>query len=96
MTLAIARVGGLDQGLQHVERRGLDAVAEQELMCGIFSIAGTRHIKNGKWASTATPLLRALSVMKPIPSDQGYALDPKGKEERIKDLMFWPNGSPGR
>jgi hypothetical protein len=28
-----------------------------------FSIAGTSHIRNWKWASTAAPVLRALSVM---------------------------------
>jgi hypothetical protein len=27
--------------------------------------------------------------------DQGYALDPRGKEKKIKDLAFWPNGNRG-
>ena len=25
--------------------------------------------------------------------DQGFALDPRGKEVSIKDLTFWPTGS---
>jgi hypothetical protein len=28
--------------------------------------------------------------------DQGYALDPRCKEVKIKDLTFWPNGNRGR
>lgn len=32
MSAPVARVGRLDQRLQHVERGGLDAIAEQELL----------------------------------------------------------------
>jgi hypothetical protein len=28
--------------------------------------------------------------------DQGCALDPRGKEVKIKDLTFWPTGNRGR
>ena len=43
---------------------GLGAIAERELCVrGNFSIAGTSHIRNWKWASTAGPVLRTLSVI---------------------------------
>jgi hypothetical protein len=43
---------------------------------------------------TAAPVLRSLSVITSFPkTDQGYALDPRGKEDKIKDLTFWPSGN---
>jgi hypothetical protein len=37
---------------------------------------------------------RALSVMTSFPkTDRAYALDPRAKEDKIKDLTFWPNGN---
>ena len=50
--------------------------ADQSKMIDVAT--DTSHIRNWKWASAATPVLRALSVMTSSKKrDQGFALDPR-------------------
>jgi hypothetical protein len=56
MAAPVLRIGGVDQGLQHIEGGGLHAVAEQEcLHAREFLDGGISQTRNRKCASMAGP-----------------------------------------
>src|SRR6516162_86687 len=89
--LLVARVGRLDRACKHIEGGGPDAIGDQELLRAreFLSTSGTSHLGFDRRSGLARVVGHNL-----VPNrDQGYALDPRGKEKKVKDLTFWPTGS---
>jgi hypothetical protein len=56
----------------------------------LFPIGAEAMFEQKCFAKMAEPIILELEAKKRV---QGYALDPRRKEVKIKDLTFWPSGN---
>ena len=98
MLRAFPRIGGLDQRFEHVDGDSLDAVADGELVApGEF--LNRRHQPHQKLIVSLNCRARAFGIVRHRNHtrkklDQGFALDPRGKEVKIQGVSVLPSRKP--
>ena len=98
MLRSLPGVGRLDQRFEHIERDGLDAVADRELVA-LGKLLDRRHEPRQELVVRLDRRSGALGIVRHRRRglkkfDQGFALDPRGKEVKIQGVSVLPTRKP--